>query len=315
MPAKGILCVICGTRGRYRRSQFTKICTIEREEKIREGYRRRLKKELNSSLFNEQIHLSCYKSLVYDIGPLSINSGAGRSRRRKCYSRQLPHSNSSLTVVTSDRSTFTITSYDLSTASNNTDVFPTTCSNENERPNYDCNDITDMNSSLNDHSKNLELTEEPCNVNLSVHTLSDDDACLSIGTVHQSIRNTELCTLSEQYLTPSSINSGIAKQINTEKEQLTPVYSEEPFQSIQLEEDQLSTVMDVNNNNDISMNNLVKHGNMRKLPSRPKRRRQTRMSSKRDIHGKSTRYEMRPPCPDTTEEINLYSNGFEELCA
>ncbi len=45
MPPQIILCVICGTEDRYARSKYTKTCTIEREEKIREDYRRRHKEE------------------------------------------------------------------------------------------------------------------------------------------------------------------------------------------------------------------------------------------------------------------------------
>jgi hypothetical protein len=54
MPSSSILCVVYGKKDRYVRSKYTKICTIERKEKIREGYRLRRKKELRFSLLNHQ---------------------------------------------------------------------------------------------------------------------------------------------------------------------------------------------------------------------------------------------------------------------
>ncbi|CAF3945671.1 unnamed protein product, partial [Rotaria sp. Silwood1] len=54
MPSKIIPCVLCGKQGRLARLKYTKICTTEREEKIREGYRRRRDQEFYVSLLYQQ---------------------------------------------------------------------------------------------------------------------------------------------------------------------------------------------------------------------------------------------------------------------
>ncbi|CAF2015736.1 unnamed protein product [Rotaria magnacalcarata] len=69
-------CILCGKRGRLVASKYTKICTIQYEEKIREGYRRRHGEELN-----------------------------GLSRRVKHYSNQVSIPHSVLANITSNEST------------------------------------------------------------------------------------------------------------------------------------------------------------------------------------------------------------------
>jgi hypothetical protein len=152
MPSPTILCVICGTKDRYARSKYTKICTIEQANKIREGYRRRRKPELNFSLLNRQVHVTCYKSLVYDLEKVSNITKTGRPRLVKNYS-QSSNINPVLTDIINNQST-TTTTYDpyfFSTTTNSNTLFktPFLCRNRTR----DLNTTTSINSFLNDNKE------------------------------------------------------------------------------------------------------------------------------------------------------------------
>ncbi|CAF4186887.1 unnamed protein product [Rotaria sordida] len=103
MPSKIIPCVLCGKQGRLARSKYTKICTTEREEKIREGYRRRRGQELNAALLYQQVHVNCYKSLVFDLEPLSFIINRREQKKIKLSSDKTQNSNSVLIDITNTR--------------------------------------------------------------------------------------------------------------------------------------------------------------------------------------------------------------------
>ncbi len=52
-------------------------------KKLREGYRRRGKKQLKCSLLNRQVHAICYKSFVYDLKKVSNITKTERPRLMK----------------------------------------------------------------------------------------------------------------------------------------------------------------------------------------------------------------------------------------
>lgn len=59
-------CLLCKRYDRLlRRTNYTRISTVEREEKLREGYRRRYNgEELNQPLLNQTVHRKCYDKIV-----------------------------------------------------------------------------------------------------------------------------------------------------------------------------------------------------------------------------------------------------------
>ena len=56
MPSEIVHCVLCDRRNRAARSKFAKLATSERQEKIRDGYKKRNSYSLNHSLMNICIH-------------------------------------------------------------------------------------------------------------------------------------------------------------------------------------------------------------------------------------------------------------------
>ncbi|CAF3523635.1 unnamed protein product [Rotaria sordida] len=73
MPNKLRFCILCKRYDRKNRSSYTRICTIEREKRLLEGYRRRYNgQELNQSILNQLVHQKCYNKTVR--GVLSIDS-------------------------------------------------------------------------------------------------------------------------------------------------------------------------------------------------------------------------------------------------
>ncbi|CAF3810316.1 unnamed protein product, partial [Rotaria magnacalcarata] len=83
MPGKIYPCILCERKSRQSRSNYTQICTIEREEKIREAYQIRYNEELRGTLLNELVHSKCYKSLVSNMELVSVVNRTGRSKRKK----------------------------------------------------------------------------------------------------------------------------------------------------------------------------------------------------------------------------------------
>ena len=59
-------CLLCQRYdGRTKRSNYTRIGTIEREEKLLEGYRLRYNgQEIDRPLFNQLVHQKCYNKTV-----------------------------------------------------------------------------------------------------------------------------------------------------------------------------------------------------------------------------------------------------------
>ena len=104
MPSIVVPYILCGKQGRLARSKYTKICTIAREEKIREGYRCRRGIELNSPALNQQVYVSCHKSLVFQLKSVSTINKTGPSRRMKNCSSQISNYNSGLIDITNSKS-------------------------------------------------------------------------------------------------------------------------------------------------------------------------------------------------------------------
>ena len=59
-------CLLCQRYdGRTKRSNYTRISTVEREEKLREGYRLRYNgQEIDQPLSNQLVHQKCYNKTV-----------------------------------------------------------------------------------------------------------------------------------------------------------------------------------------------------------------------------------------------------------
>ena len=59
-------CILCKRYdGRTKRSGYTRICTVEREAKLREGCRRRNNgEEFDQPLLNQLVHKKCYDKIV-----------------------------------------------------------------------------------------------------------------------------------------------------------------------------------------------------------------------------------------------------------
>ena len=121
MPAQLVLCVICNKKGRYARSKYTEICTMEREENIQEWFRRLHRKDLNYSLLNHQIHVTCYKSLVRDLKKISTIIKKESPTVLKNYS-QSSDINPVLTDITNNQPATTYDPYFFSTTTD-TNVF------------------------------------------------------------------------------------------------------------------------------------------------------------------------------------------------
>ena len=66
MSNKIRFCLLCGQHdGRIKRIGYTKISTVEREEKLREGYRRRYNgQEIDQPILNQYVHKKCYNKTV-----------------------------------------------------------------------------------------------------------------------------------------------------------------------------------------------------------------------------------------------------------
>jgi hypothetical protein len=59
-------CILCKRYdGRSKRASYTRIYTVEREAKLREGYRRQYNgQELDQPLLNQLVHQKCYNKIV-----------------------------------------------------------------------------------------------------------------------------------------------------------------------------------------------------------------------------------------------------------
>jgi hypothetical protein len=65
MSSKTRFCVLCKRYERNNRSKFTRIFTVERAEKLLEGYRRRYNgEELNQPILHQLVHHKCYNKIV-----------------------------------------------------------------------------------------------------------------------------------------------------------------------------------------------------------------------------------------------------------
>src|SRR5689334_16053256 len=66
MSTKLRYCLLCKRYdGRTKRSSYTRIYTVEREAKLREGYRHRNNgKEFDQPLLNQFVHQKCYNQIV-----------------------------------------------------------------------------------------------------------------------------------------------------------------------------------------------------------------------------------------------------------
>ncbi|CAF2741675.1 unnamed protein product [Rotaria sp. Silwood2] len=74
MPNKIRFCIICKRYDRKTRSSYTRIYTIERENKLLEGYRRRYNgQELNQPILNQLVHQKCYNKLVQGVPSSDAN--------------------------------------------------------------------------------------------------------------------------------------------------------------------------------------------------------------------------------------------------
>jgi hypothetical protein len=68
MPNKIRFCVLCNRYDRTNRSNYTRIYTVERENKLLEGYRRRYNgQELNQPMLNKLVHHKCYNQIARSI--------------------------------------------------------------------------------------------------------------------------------------------------------------------------------------------------------------------------------------------------------
>jgi hypothetical protein len=68
MPSKIRLCLLCNRYDRTNRSNYSRICTVERERKLCEGYRRRHNgQEFNQPMLNKLVHKKCYNQIVRGI--------------------------------------------------------------------------------------------------------------------------------------------------------------------------------------------------------------------------------------------------------
>lgn len=69
MSTKIRYCLLCHRRDRRTsRRGFIRISTVEREEKLREGYRRRSNgEEINQTVLNEVVHRRCYNKIIQAI--------------------------------------------------------------------------------------------------------------------------------------------------------------------------------------------------------------------------------------------------------
>lgn len=66
MPNKLRYCILCKRYdGRAKRSSYTRINNVERETKLREGYRLRYNgQEFDQPLLNQLVHQKCYNKIV-----------------------------------------------------------------------------------------------------------------------------------------------------------------------------------------------------------------------------------------------------------
>ncbi|CAF3938297.1 unnamed protein product [Rotaria sp. Silwood1] len=97
MPSPVIHCVLCDRRERIARSKLTIITTVEREQKVYEGYKKRFGQPLNYSLLNKTVHTSCYKTITVRLKSLSNRSITSPHR---C----IPYDNCCISMLTNESS-------------------------------------------------------------------------------------------------------------------------------------------------------------------------------------------------------------------
>ncbi|CAF4064432.1 unnamed protein product [Rotaria sp. Silwood2] len=249
MPSKIILCILCGKKSRSARSKYTKICTSEREEKIREGYRRRHGKELNTSLLNQQVHVVCYKSLVFDLVPVSTITKTGRPRRIKNCSSQASNFSTALIDITNNVSSATSTSHFTNNKNNSLNtsfLFQNrTCGLNALTPIDICFDDENENSKLIEkmskkknfssisfstsnsiftHQSVIDLSNQDISVTKIVDSDSTEttDEDLSINMEYQSSTYSSSYTPAKQNLTLSKSDDTTTASSSTTNEQLSP---------------------------------------------------------------------------------------------
>ncbi|CAF3423350.1 unnamed protein product [Rotaria sp. Silwood2] len=77
MPSEVVHCVLCDRRERGARSKYTTITTVERQEKIYEGYKKRYGQPLNYCLIKKKVHVACYSSITFGLKALSTVNKPG----------------------------------------------------------------------------------------------------------------------------------------------------------------------------------------------------------------------------------------------
>ncbi|CAF3347405.1 unnamed protein product [Rotaria sp. Silwood2] len=316
MPSKIITCVLCGKRTREARSKYTVICTTERERKVFLGYRLRYNKELNVSLLNEQIHVTCYKSLVFDLEPVSIVKRTGRPTREKRFENFKSNTTSALAEITnnlstneeSDRSaasscTFGADRYHQSFETIEQELEEVNIAEYSTDGSINCANNTSDYELMNGDAAEIEALPSSC-IEVSTSLISINDRLLN---------NSVSYTQPEENFNSSNLDNSIIL-LNDTREALITVESTESNADATictfLEDDLSITTNGESADNDQFIDELE---TCEKMPKRSRKSRYFTRSLKRSNRSRC-RNTSAPPRPTKDESCRLYSNGFDELC-
>ena len=100
MPGEIKNCLLCGCSKRESQSLYKTINSVEQENRIRDGYSKRYKQELNETLMNKQVHRTCYRSIIRTQPLAATRATPGRRARQPLQrSKRKLHSESREPIV------------------------------------------------------------------------------------------------------------------------------------------------------------------------------------------------------------------------
>ena len=81
MSSEVVHCYLCDRRERGARSKVTTVGTVERQQKIYDGYQRLHVRSLNYPLVDKKVHASCYRAVTFGLSSVSDMKMTGRPKR------------------------------------------------------------------------------------------------------------------------------------------------------------------------------------------------------------------------------------------
>ncbi|CAF3484338.1 unnamed protein product [Rotaria socialis] len=284
MPSSVLHCLLYDRRERTAKSKLTIINTVEREQKVCEGFKNRHGKPLNHSLFNKAVHTSCYKLILLHLKPLSNTSRSDRYEFIPDDNRCMPMIKYECSPVCSS----------IVTERNSLYSHEQVCANEDLNVDLPIRDNGYFVSSHGDNEQPTYFTDKNNSNNDDVHIcpviiLTPERSKPIDHNDHDESNNLQQISIHLDTPTTSSSNT---PTINCTSE--TCITSTDSCQH--------------------SRFRRKRKNNMRNRKMIQFRQNHNASSSRRSVRIKST-FKSATPNPQTTDMSRLFSTAFDELCS